>query len=126
MKGVTKMKILTDYEGLVGKTIAFAHMAQFADQITLATTDGCVLMAQMEDREEWTSDKEITVYHEGMVMRTLEHEPYLRQKLSELGIFDLEAYKEKRRKQMEEAERIREEKRKKRELEEYKRLKAKF
>ena len=120
------MKVLTDYEQLVGKTIAFVHMAQFADQITLATTDGEVLMAQMEDQDEWGSDKLTTIYHEGMVINTLNHEPYLRQKLSELGIFDLEAYKEKRQKEMEEAKRIREEKRKKFELEEYKRLKAKF
>lgn len=120
------MKVLTDYEQLVGKTIAFAHMAQFADQITLATTDGDVLMATMDNQDEWGGDKETTVYYEHMVINTLNHEPYLRKKLGELGIFDIEAYKAKRQKEMEEAKRIREEKRKKYELEEYKRLKAKF
>jgi hypothetical protein len=42
------MNILKSYEDLVGKTIAFSHMAQFASQITLATTDGDILMVTFE------------------------------------------------------------------------------
>ncbi|MBM7598242.1 hypothetical protein JOC34_000599 [Virgibacillus halotolerans] len=120
------MKILTDYDQLVGKTIAFAHMAQFADQITLATTDNEVLMADMESVDESLHDKEITVYSEGMVMNRLNYEPYLRKKLSEIGVFDLEAYKEERQKQMEEAKRKREEQKKINEIKEFERLKKKF
>ena len=120
------MEVLSNYEQLVGKTIAFAHMAQFADQITIATTDGGVLMVEMENREEWSYDKEVTVFNEPMVMRTLNSDPYLRKKLSDLSIFDLEAYEEKRKKEMEEAKRKREELKKKKEREEYERLKAKF
>ena len=47
------MEILEDYKDLVGKNI-FSHMAQLAEQITLATEEGRVLMAtcdydEMED-----------------------------------------------------------------------------
>ncbi|MEB2281098.1 hypothetical protein LAV73_14005 [Lysinibacillus xylanilyticus] len=45
------MEILEDYKNLVGKKMVFSHMAQFAEQITLATEDGCVLMATCDYNE---------------------------------------------------------------------------
>lgn len=120
------MRVITDYEELVGKTIAFAHMAQFADQITIATTDGCVLMAEMNNRDEWSSDKEILVFPEQMVINRLRFEPYLRQKLGELGIFDLEKYEEERRKEQEELARRRKEEKERKERELYEKLKKKY
>lgn len=84
------MKIIKDYEQLVGKTIAFAHMAQFADQITLATTDGDVLMAEFELVGE--DDMEIKILRDRRVIQRVEQSKHLQKALSELGIWDLSAY----------------------------------
>mgnify|MGYP000250281088 CR=1 len=97
------MKVLTKYEDLVGKTIAFSHMAQFADQITLVTTEGEVLMATA-DTDEW-EDKEIRVFNKHNILNALESDRYLQEELSKLGIFDLEEYKkEQERKRKEQIE----------------------
>jgi hypothetical protein len=117
------MKILTDYESLEGKTIAFCHMAQFADQITIATTDGEVLMVTMED---YDGDKEINILHEGEVMRELGFSAYLRNELGKRGIFDLDAYKTQKEKEAEENRKKWEEKKRKDELEMLEKLKEKY
>lgn len=120
------MKVLTTYEELNGKKIVFSHMAQFAEQITLGTEDGCVLMVTFDitDFEE----RQIRVLSESHVMIVLNSDrgKYLREQLSSLGIFDIEKYK-KKKKAIEKAEkekRLLE--REEREKNEYKRLKAKF
>lgn len=86
------MKILTNYYQLEGKTIAFTHMAQFANQITIATTDNEVLMVTFDLDEEYGERKEIRVLHEGWVMKTIKENNYLREELGKRGIFDLEKY----------------------------------
>lgn len=117
------MKILTEYNELVGKKIAFSHMAEFAEQITLATEDGCILMAKMED---CIDDTRIKVLYPHQVIRVLEKNEWLRKELGNLGIFDIDKYNEeqrvKREKEKEEFRKRQEEK----EREEYERLKAKF
>jgi hypothetical protein len=120
------MKILTDYAQLEGKTIAFTQMAQFAEQITIATTDNEVLMVTFDIEEEYGERKEIRVLHEGLVYKKIKEDKYLREELSKRGIFDLEKYKEEM-----EAERISQKKRlekekEERELEQLAKLKAKY
>jgi hydrogenase maturation factor HypF (carbamoyltransferase family) len=117
------MKVLTDYRQLVGKTIAFAHMAQFADQITLATTDGEVLMVTF-DGDEYES--EISVYGEWKVLATIKSHTYLQEELDKLGIFNLDEYKkEQERKRQEEMKKFRKEQEEK-ELRLLAELKAKY
>lgn len=118
------MKVLTNYKDLEGKTISFAHMDQFAEQITLATTDGEVLMATLDGYD--IDQFEIVVKKRNGVIFVIDRDEYLREKLNELGIFNLEEWKKERA----EEERIDKENRlkeqEKREWAEYERLKAKF
>ena len=86
------MKILTNYNELVGKKIAFVNMARFADQITLATEDGCLLMVTVDgDGDE---DKEVRVYSEISTLRELKNDrnDWMRKDLAKLGIFDMDEY----------------------------------
>jgi hypothetical protein len=118
------MKVLTNYKDLEGKTIAFAHLAQFADQITLATTDGGVLMANFEGMD--VDDMEIRIFNKHSVISVIQRNTYLREELDKLEIFNLEEWKNEQEKQR----RLEEEKRKKaqeeRDRKEYERLKVKF
>jgi hypothetical protein len=120
-----KMKVITNYELLVGKTISFAHMAQFADQITLATTDGEVLMATVEVDEDF-DDTRIYVFNQWKVINSIQNDSYLQEKLNKLGIFNLAEWKkeqeERQRKEREERLKAKED----HERKEYERLKAKF
>lgn len=93
------MKVITDYNNLVGKTISFAHMAQFADQITIATTDGEVLMAAFEGYED---DLEIHVFNQHKIIATLQIDRYLREELDKLGIFNLAEWKAEQARQQKE------------------------
>lgn len=119
------MKVLTDYKELVGKEIAFSHMAQFAGEITIATKDGCILMATL-DSDDYGEDKEVSIYHELRVMDNLERNGWMREELGKLGIFDLESYKEEQRIKHEKEKEKRLIEREKRERAEYERLKEKF
>ena len=120
------MKILTEYEELVGKEISFSHMAMFAQQITIATKDGCVLMAIMEREDEWGENARIYVLNEHRVMGVIERNEWIRKELGKLGIFDLEKYKEEQRIKHEKEKEKRSIEREKRERAEYERLKNKF
>jgi|SRR5690625_1301384 len=105
------MKVLENYDDLTGKTIAFTHMEQFSDQITIATTDGCVLMATFEVWDDCDGDVQIKVLREPHVVRRVQINKYLGEELGKLGIYDLEAYKkEQERKRKLEQERFRQEK----------------
>lgn len=120
------MKIIEDYRELVGKTIAFAHVAQFAENITIATEDGCVLVVRQDLDEEYGENKETRILWEGQALRYIENSNYLREELGNLGIFDVEAYKDK---QAELARKRKEEfaiQQAAKEREQYERLKAKF
>ena len=87
------MKVLAEYEDLVGKKIVFSHMAQFSQQITLATECGCILMAKMIPQDEWTEETETFILHEIKVIHIIESDKFLREELGRLGIFDLKKYK---------------------------------
>lgn len=118
------MKIITDYEELVGKTIAYSHMAQFANQITLATTDGDVLMASFEIEDD--DNIQIRVLWEHVVLNIIKESTHLQNSLSVLGIWDLAAYQ----KEVQERQRILKEERAKaqevRERKQLAELKAKY
>lgn len=117
------MKVITDYKQLEGKTIAFAHMAQFAEQITLVTTDGEVLMTTTDGDD---FDKEILIYNKGSVVLAIRKSKYLQEELDKLGVFNLQEYKkELERRQQEQIEKSTRELEEK-ERKEYERLKAKF
>ncbi|MEK4122050.1 hypothetical protein [Lysinibacillus sp. FSL K6-0102] len=119
------MDILTDYKDLVGKKIVFSHMAQFAEQITLATEDGCVIMATF-DYDEMAEESRVRVMYPHSVIQVLERHEWIRNELGRLGIFDIEKYKEEQRiKQEKEKEELRKRQEVK-ELAEYARLKAKY
>lgn len=119
------MKILTDYNELVGKKIVFSHMAQFAKQITLATEDGCVLMATFE-YDEMDEGTTIRVMYPHFVLQVLDRHEWIRNELGKLGIFDVEKYKEEQRIKYEKQQEESRIKREAKELAEYERLKEKF
>lgn len=119
------MEILTDYEELNGKKIVFTHMAQFADQITIATEDGCVLMVT-RFLDECGDRGEFYVYPKLRVMATLHQSEWLREELGKLGVFDIEKYKEDERIRLEKEKLERQRQKEQREKEEYERLKLKF
>lgn len=121
------MKIIgsKNLEELIGKEIAFIQVAEFAEHITLATKDGSVLVAMQHldfDFEEYRT----RMLSEREVLSFLDSEEYIRNKLADLGIFDLVEYKA--RKEEEEKKRKEEYQKNKDESErrEYERLKAKF
>lgn len=120
------MKILTEYEDLVGKEIAFSHMGMFSDQITIATKDGCVLMARMEQEDEFGENSRVYILPKIRVMNVIERNEWMREELGKLGIFDLEKYKEEQRIKREKEKEKRLIDREKRERAEYERLKKKF
>lgn len=119
------MKILRNDKELIGKTIAFAHMAQFADNITIATDDGCVLVVRQIFDED-TEESETDILSEPRALRYIENTPYLRDTLGNLGIFDIEAYKQKKKEERLKLEEEYKARKLKEERELYERLKAKF
>lgn len=119
------MKILENYNDLVGKKIVFSHMAQFADQITLATEDGCVLMATME-QDDFEGSNEIRILYPHAVLNVLHKHEWMRKELGELGIFDVQKYEEEQRVKREKEKEEYRKKKEQKDREEYQRLKAKF
>ena len=45
------MYVIEKAEDLVGKTVAFIHAAQFAQAITIATTDGGIMVSEQDGEE---------------------------------------------------------------------------
>lgn len=119
------MKILRNDKELIGKTIAFAHMAQFADNITIATEDGCVLVVR-QVYDEHCDEGQIEILNEYRALRYIENNTYVRDTLGELGIFDIDSYQKKMMEERLKREQERQAKRLKEEREIYERLKAKF
>lgn len=120
------MQILTNYSDLIGKKIVFSHMAQFAEQITLATEDGSVLMATFDIVDD--GEQHIRVLSTRHAMRVLksDNKEWMRKELSDLGVFNLEEYQKEQDeiKEREREKRSRENEEKERK--EYERLKGKF
>lgn len=119
------MKIIRNEKELIGKTIAFAHMAQFAENITIATEDGCVLVVRQVFDED-TEDSEIDVLSEHRALRYIENNDYIRDTLGELGIFDIVSYRKKQLEERARKQKEYEERKLREERELYEKLKAKF
>lgn len=119
------MKIIKSDKELIGKTIAFAHMAQFAENITIATEDGCLLVARQSYDEDYDSG-EITILNEYRALRYIENNAYVREALGELGIFDIAAYRKKQLEERAIKEKEYQERKLREERELYEKLKDKF
>lgn len=119
------MKIIRNDKELIGKTIAFAHIAQFAENITIATEDGCVVVVQ-QMVDDNTEDVVTHIMGEHKVLKYIEENDYLRTNLGNLGIFDVEAYRKKRQEERLKYIQEIEAKKLKEERELYEKLKAKF
>lgn len=119
------MKIIRSDKELVGKTIAFAHIATFAENITLATEDGCVLVVTQEFDDD-CDECQTMILNEYMALRYIEKSDYVRTKLGRLGLFDVEKYKQKKQEERIKREQELKAKQLKEERELYEKLKAKF
>ncbi|MFJ1122238.1 hypothetical protein [Bacillus thuringiensis] len=120
------MYFISKEEDLIGKEIAFTHMAQFAKAITIVTKDkGILVVEQFQD----DGSSEIGVYGKGNARAYVLNHNWLRKTLHEKGIIsheEIQEYENQRllqqQKQQEEYKRKKEEQ----ERETYERLKAKF
>lgn len=119
------MKVIRFDNELVGKTIAFAHVAQFAENITIATDDGCVMIITQEIDDEG-DDKQTQILNENAALRYIENNDYVRSALGQLGIFDVAAYKKKKQEEIKKKQEELRVRQLKEERELYERLKAKY
>ncbi|SPF51160.1 conserved hypothetical protein [Candidatus Desulfosporosinus infrequens] len=116
-------------EDLIGKTIAFIHCAQFAEAITIATTDGGLMVAKQDDDGD---SSEIRIYKSHSVQQYLfekDGQKWLVEELKKLGVIggdDYDKLREARRLAREESDRKQKERHEKHEREEYLRLKEKY
>ncbi|HDR4948086.1 TPA: hypothetical protein QCR51_004653 [Bacillus cereus] len=120
------MYFIEKEEDLIGKEIAFTHMAQFAEAITIVTKDKGIYVV-----EQWAEDdsSEITVYNQRKARHYILKYDWLRKTLHDKGIISQEEIEEYENQRRLEQQRIQEEHRKKKEEQEkreYERLKAKF
>lgn len=119
------MKIVRSGEELNGKTIAFTHIAQFAENITIATEDGRVAVVT-QDIDGECDDRQTRILNEYEAICYIENSDYLRNSLGKLGIFDIETYKQKKQEErIKRAEEL-EARKLKEERELYEKLKVKF
>ena len=121
------MYFIEKSEDLVGKIVAFVHAARFAEAITIATTDGGVMVIEQD------ADEEIRIFKQHQVQRYLfkNHDSgkTLLPKLQELGIIKENEYadlKEAQRLRREESDRQQAIQKEKRERAELIRLKEKY
>lgn len=120
------MYFITKEEDLVGKEIAFTHMAQFAEAITIVTKDKGILVVK-----QWSDDdiSEINVYGKHQARTYVLKHNWIRKTLHEKGIIsheEIEEYENEIRlaqqKQQEEYKKRQEEQ----ERQAYERLKVKY
>ncbi|MEJ3719248.1 hypothetical protein WGM54_14605 [Paenibacillus polymyxa] len=121
------MRILTNYEDLIGKTISFVHAAQFAEAITIATTDNEVIVMNREIDED-EGEGNIRVFTEFRALEYIKKEDnrYVRNSLAKHAGFDIAEYNKLKR---EESLKRQDEwnlEREKREREEFNRLSRKY
>lgn len=118
------MKVLTNYQDLVGKTIKFAHMAQFANQITLVTTDNEIMMVKFISDEY--EDDLIHILNMWNIVSAIDSSEYLQKELALLEVFDLSEFKKEQEQRQQESMRLAEQARENGERAEYERLKKKY
>lgn len=119
------MYIINDYNQLEGKRIAFSHMAEFADQITLVTDDGGILMVEMNNLDGF-GEGQIQVYNVAQVKRALEKNRYIRIEIAKRNLFDYDAFAEEMKEKQKQLEEKRKKDREEQERKEWERLNKKF
>ncbi|RWS41506.1 hypothetical protein EKA14_19625 [Bacillus mycoides] len=120
------MYFMEKEEDLIGKEIAFTHMAQFAEAITIVTKDkGILVVEQFQD----DGSSEIVMYGKYNARAYVLKHDWLRKTLHEKGIIsheEIEEYENEKRlaqqRQQEEYKKRQEEQ----ERRDYERLKVKF
>ena len=88
------MYFMNSEEELIGKTIAFTHMAEFAEAITIVTEDQGVLVVQQS-----LDESRIKVYSAKRAQYYIWRHEYLREQLHERGIISEEEFAEQRKKE---------------------------
>lgn len=119
------MKIIRDTQDLVGRKIAFIYNARYFDGVVIATEDKelCIVKSYLSDDSD---DIETQVLTEVQCLKEISNNTFLRNSLSDLGLFDIEEYNRKRQEEFKRREEERKARELKRERELYERLKAKF
>lgn len=121
------MYFITKEEDLIGKEIAFTHMAQFARAITIVTKDKGILVVEQYQSEEFNGG--IKIYPAQRSKSYVFNDRYLRKELHKKGIItekEIEAYEEKIRIEQEKMKEDRIKRREEQERKDYERLKEKF
>jgi hypothetical protein len=114
------MYFITKEADLLGKVIAYTHMSQFAEAITIATTDGGIII--IESRDE---SGEIHVKSEHQASNYILGTIWLRSELLKAGVVtmeDIQEYERQREVVRQQWAKGQEERRR----QEYERLKAEF
>ncbi|MBT2736222.1 hypothetical protein [Bacillus sp. ISL-7] len=89
------MKVLKNYEDLVGKTIFFVEdMSYYGGELIIATTDKEVLMTTFR-LDENGKENEVRILDKHQVIKKILDSKRLQDKLDELGIFNAEEYRER-------------------------------
>lgn len=122
------MKIITNsnLEEIIGKKIVFIHVARFADNITIATDDGSILVITQDIDYDDYEEKRTRILNESQVINYIDEQDYIRKELERLDLFDVEKYKKRKQKREQEYINKMKEIVEEREKAEYVRLKAKF
>ncbi|WPS85453.1 hypothetical protein SMD22_02140 (plasmid) [Brevibacillus halotolerans] len=118
------MYFMTQEEQLVGKVIAFTHIAQFAEAITFVTEDKAILVVKQDG---YSFEKVTNIYQEHQARKYVLENSWLRKELHQRGIItenDIEQFEEEK---LQEVKRFLQEDKKRnqeRERQEYERLKS--
>ncbi|WP_413986384.1 hypothetical protein [Paenibacillus polymyxa] len=95
------MRILTNYEDLTGKTISFVHAAQFAEAITIATTNNEVIIMNREIDDD-SCEGNLRVFPEFRVLEYIKKEDnrYVRESLAQYAGFDIDEYNRQKKEEL--------------------------
>ncbi|MCO7177030.1 hypothetical protein ACFP7A_01285 [Sporolactobacillus kofuensis] len=121
------MKIENDPFNMVGRTITFIDAGKYADQITIATDDGHIMMAEFDYDELEDEDPTIHVLNKYNVLQRLSRSTNSRlvERMKKEG-FDLREFEEREKKLRDERMKKLEIDKEKQERMQYERLKAKY
>ncbi|MED2737353.1 hypothetical protein [Bacillus toyonensis] len=121
------MYFITKEEDLWDKKVVFTHMAEFAEAITIVTSDGGIQVIS----KEWGDEDRgrIWVYNESRARSYILNHIYLREQLHKKGIItneELNEYEEQKKKAREDYLKRQKELNEQKDRAEYERLKKKF
>lgn len=121
------MYFITKEEDLWDKKVVFTHMAEFAEAITIVTSDGGIQVVS----QQWEDDdrSRIWVYNESKARNYILNHNYLREQLHKKGIItnqEIAEYEERIKKDREDYLKRQKELNEQKDKAEYERLKKKF